>query len=866
MFCFFPSSLGEVRARSARILRQLLAVAFLLAALFPSFAHAQSLKSQLKPADFKAQALLVIHYHRPDGQYDKWNVWSWPVGAPGKSFELNGQTSFGRYAVVAFPTKPARAGFIVRKGNWEEKDMDMDRLVDINDDITEVWLKSGDEKVYSDPKSIDFSIKIAAAFLDTPDKITLVSTGQLSEEHQNGIFVSDADAPSNRLDIAAVHKWEQATSRGVLYTISLTNPVDPKDIADLQVTVPGLGTRPVFAREVLRGDAYEPLTAQLGYRFNKASAGEATAVTFQTWSPVAKSVELLFYANPTSTLPAQVIPLTRGERGLWSTTVPGDLHGQLYRYRFTSYGKRREVPDIHTFAATADSAFSVVVDLDRLTPPAWATTTVPTLPKPTDEVIYEIHVRDFTIADDTCPPAHRGTFLGLTHLNPAKEGKPSSGLSHLKDLGVTSVHLLPIHDYTAKLGEYNWGYWTALFNVPEGNYSANPKDPTQVILDLRTAITTLHKSGVRVILDVVYNHTSSSGEESPFDQTVPFYYFRTTPEGRLRNDAGVGNSIADERPMVRKYILDSLKFWTTQYKIDGFRFDLLGTHHPETVRAICDELLKIRPDITLYGEPWTGGGPIHFPKGEQKGLRMAVFNDHLRHAIRGDLDGTETGFATGPGGDFTALARGVAGAIDDFTSAPTETVNYASAHDNLTLWDKLVLANPQATDAQRRSMQKLALGIILTSQGIPFIHGGCDFARTKHGNPNSYNAPDEINKFDWDRKAEYLEVHRYVAGLIALRKAHPAFRLSTADEVRQNLHFTSVGAVVSFTLNGKSVGDPWGTIFVAYNGESAPTTILLPEGKWGLVVDNQTVGEKVLREIEKSVMMQPYSLMILISR
>ena len=842
-------------------------LALLLAHALPAVVHAETepsdardqtpprLADTLRPADFGAERVVVVHYRRLDGAYDRWNLWAWVEGQPGRSVAFDGETPFGRYAVVPLPEGATRLGVIVRKGEWEQKDGDRDRFIDLPaaPGVIEVWLVGGDETVYADPSRIDYTVRAVAAFLDAPDRITLATTGPLDEAKLKSIRA--VTVGGDDYAIATIERRTEAASTRLIYDIQLSRPVSPEHIARMQLTGAGFPKMVVFARDVLSDAQYSALDARLGYEYRPQST------TFRTWSPVADSVELLLYASEQAAEPQAALPLARVERGLWEATADGDLHGQLYRLRFNSYGKPREVPDIHTFAATADSGFSVVVDLDRLRPDGWGIVEPPKPANPTDEIIYEVHVRDFTIADESCPENLRGTYLGLIHENPATDGQVSSGVSHLQDLGVTAVHLLPIQDFTAAVGEYNWGYWTALFNVPEGNYSTHPRDPTRAIVELRQSIDGLHRRGIRVILDVVYNHTSSSFEHSPFDQTVPYYYFRTTPDGRLLNDAGVGNSVADERPMVRKYILDSLKFWVREYRVDGFRFDLLGTHRPETVRAICHELLAIRPDLTLYGEPWTGGGETHFPKGAQRGLRMAVFNDHLRGAIRGDLDGTATGFATGPGGDPAAVARGVAGAIDDFADEPIESVAYVSAHDNLTLWDKLVLANPEADDAQLRAMQKLATGIVLTSQGIAFLHGGCDFARTKGGNHNSYNAGDAVNRFDWRRKAEYRDVFDYVRGLIALRRANGAFRLADDAEVRARLKvLPQASPVLAFTLDGDA--DPWRQTLVAYNGEPGPQPVQLPPGQWAVVVDAERAGVQEIRRVSGRVLLRPYSMLV----
>ena len=803
-----------------------------------------------------AQAILVVHYRRPDGRYGDWNLWAWPSGGDGASFPFSGSDTFGRWAVVPFAKRPEGAGFIVRLGDWKAKDVDGDRGVSFaQSPVQEVWLLAGDPTVHTDPGAIDLAPRLKGAFLDASDRVTLAASQPLSAEQLRGVKVTvRGDAKSAPRVKSA--RPSTAAGAGALYDLQLSTPVQELDVGALQVEVPKLATAAVFARGALDEPRFTPLDARLA-----ADCGK-DGTRFSTWSPVAERVDLLLFEGA-ATAPTRTLPLQRGTQGIWSVQVPGDLHGTRYRYRFRSYGKDREVPDIHGVAATPDSAFSVVADLSRLDPPGWADATPPQLARPTDEVIYELHVRDFSIRDESCPAAERGTYLGLLHRHPAADAQPSTGLSHLQDLGVTAVHLLPIHDFTARPDEYNWGYWTALFNVPESNYATGTQDPLQPERDFKQAVAGLHRAGIRVVMDVVYNHTSSTGESSPFDQTVPFFWHRTAPDGTLLNDTGVGNVIADERPMVRKFIVDSLEHWLRDYRVDGFRFDLLGTHTPETVRAVCERLVPLRRDITLYGEPWTGGGPTRFGKGAQRGLRMAVFNDDLRNAVRGDLDGTGTGFATG-GGDREGVKRGVMGEIDAFAAEPTETVNYVSAHDNLTLWDKLLKAQPSADDAARRAMQKLAMGVVLTSQGIPLLHGGCDFARTKGGNRDSYNAGDAVNAFDWGRKAQYRDVHDYVRGLVALRRAHPAFRMADDAQVRAALRFFGEVKPVIFTLDGRAAGDAWGTILVAYNGEAESQSIPLPQpGDWNVVVDDRRAGVDTIGRANGVHVMPPRSMVVM---
>lgn len=782
------------------------------------------------------KSLLVLHYHRPDGIYEGWGVWGWADNQEGFATSFAKEDAFGKVAFVELDAGTAHANFIVRRGDWEQKDVGHDRSIRLGADrVAEVWLISGDPNVYTDPSQLDFSIKVRAAFLDRADRIRVSLNQAIDAEGLDprliGLTVGGVATRVSRVSPVG----QGGVSK--VFDLKLQRPLRPEQLREpIQLTLPGLGQQRVYARNVLAAQPMTALDAELG------AFHQSDSTTFRAWSPVASRVDLLLYSSVEASEPTRVIAMSPGKRGLWEARVAGDLHGLYYQYRFTSYGEERTVADIHCFAASPDSQRSMVVDLSRTDPEGFREHKPPRLKRATDEIIYEIHVRDYSVADPNVPAQHRGKYLGMTHISPGGEGKASTSLTHLKELGVTAVHLLPIQDFGNERHSYNWGYWTSLFNVPESDYSTSPGDPAQTIYELKQTIQTLHENGIRVILDVVYNHTSITGQPSPYEEAVPWYYFRTLDDGSLRNDAGTGNSIADERPMVRKYIVDSLKHWATEYKIDGFRFDLVGTHQPETVRAIVKELRAVRPDITLYGEPWTGGGPTYFGKGAQRGTGFAVFNDHFRNAIRGDLDGAGKGYATGGRHQVTEVRNGIAGAIDDFAEHPSESVNYVSAHDNRTFWDKLEHTLPDATDDQKRSMQKLAHGMVLTSQGLAFIHGGADFARTKGGNHNSYNAGDEVNLFDWERKTQYIEVHQFVSEMIRLRREHPAFRLHTREQVRSGVRFFDdlPDGVVGYALNGKKVKDPWSMILVYYNPGPGAAVVSLPKGRWKTAIDSSS--------------------------
>jgi pullulanase len=818
--------------------------------------------SQVQPLNPESRAdvsQLVVHYHRADNDYKAWNVWSWSDNAEGQATDFNQPTAFGQAAIITLPADADQAGFIIRQGNWQQKDIGHDRSVKLEGDrVTEIWLISGDPKIYTDPDQLDFSVKIRAAFLDGRDRIRMSLNHAVDAKQINkgDIELLIDNQPQPITSIKAVG------DRSSKYLdLKLENAVEISQLDDtMTLALPGGSAQPVYARDVLN-DTFVDATDESFGAFH-----ESHSTLFRTWSPTSSSVELVIYETADASQPMETLPLSRQARGVWEAQVAGDLHGVFYQYRFTYRGESTDVPDIHGYAASADSRRSMVVDLKKTDPEGFTDHATPRVDALTDEIIYEIHVRDFSIADHTVPAELQGKYLGMVQKNADGSAEVSTGLQHLIDLGITAVHLMPIQDFGNERHAYNWGYWTTLFNVPESDYSTSPNQPAQTIRELKQAIHELHRNDIRVILDVVYNHTSITSDPSPFDATVPYFYFRTTDDGEYRNDAGTGNSIADERPMVRKYIVDSLRYWTQQYKVDGFRFDLIGTHQPETVEAIVRELRAVRPDITLYGEPWTGGGPTYFGKGAQRGTTMAVFNDHLRNAIRGDLDGQATGYATGgPQGRVEDVKRGIAGAIDDFADSPIETINYVSAHDNRTFWDKLEYTHPNASDEIKQKMQLLAHAIVLTSQGGAFIHAGADFARTKGGNHNSYNAGDEVNKLDWDRKAEYHDMHRVIRNFIAMRKAHPVFRLQDAASVRKALKFMSPDQlgpssdhVVAFTLDGSDVNDPWRKTLVMYNPTDREQDINLPAGRWTVALSTAS-PEPIDTAVSRQFTLPPYS-------
>ncbi len=458
--------------------------------------------------------------------------------------------------------------------------------------------------------------------------------------------------------------------------------------------------------------------------------------------------------------------------------------------------------------------------------------------------------------------SNKGRYLAFTERGTKGPDDVVTGLDSLRQLGISHVQILPVEEFASvdenAPDQYNWGYDPRNYNVPEGAYATTPHG-TARITEFKQLVQSLHRANLGVIMDVVYNHTYAT-LDSDFNKIVPQYYYRTDYSGNYTNGSGVGNEIATERPMVQKFVRDSLKYWVQQYHVDGFRFDLMALLGVETMKNVSQDLRTLNPNILLYGEPWIGGstsllGSQLVTKGQQKRLGFGVFNDDMRNALVGSMfDAHNQGFPTGAFNAAGAIRTGVAGSIDTFAADPTETLNYATSHDNYTLWDKIALSNGGDTEYDRILMDLLAAAIVLTSQGIPFIQGGDEFLRTKGGNDNSYNAGDTVNQFVWALKTQYNDVFNYYAGLIHLRNNHPAFRMSSAEDVRQHLTFLdSPDNTIAFQLSEHANGDSWTNILVIYNPMKANAVVSLPEGSWTIVGTQGHVGEASLGQAAGTV-------------
>ncbi len=562
--------------------------------------------------------------------------------------------------------------------------------------------------------------------------------------------------------------------------------------------------------------------------------------------------------------------------------MQGDLRGMYYTYTAAGddprFNPHRELLDPYAECVTASDGRAIVV-LDE-TPVADR----PTFPI-SEAIIYEMHIRDFTIDADS-GIQRRGKYLGLTesgtHLTDRVD--IATGLDHLVELGVNIAQLMPISDFLSSESEdlYGWGYDVVHHNSPDGWYATERFDARRVS-EVKRMIDALHQRGIRVTLDVVFNHTFENiaeGRVYSFEGLVPGYYYRLKTDGSYWNGSGTGNEFRTEAPMARRYILDSLKRWVTDFKVDGFRFDLIGLIDRETVRQIVQELHAIDPQLLIYGEPWAGGTtPIEIShKGLQRSQGWAVFNDHFRDAIKGNVfNSRERGFVQS-GGHIGAVKVGVRGAIGDFADSPLETINYIECHDNHTLWDRLVIStidDARITDADRRAMDKLAAAVLFTSQGIPFIQCGQEFLRTKGGDHNTYDKPDPVNMIRWREKADHHDVYEYYQGLIALRQAHPLFRLETAEEVRRAVKFLDdqLGlsvphGCIAYLIEDATGRDEWARALVLLNANARAVELTIPEGKWQIFGDGKEMSTLPLRlnakiVIDRSVKVAPRSALIL---
>lgn len=598
---------------------------------------------------------------------------------------------------------------------------------------------------------------------------------------------------------------------------------------------------------------------------------------FALWSPGAKAVRLHLYADGQNGSPCKTVEMKKeAQTGVWRASFGEQLYGKFYTFQVKMNGEwLKESPGVWAKAVGVNGKRAAIIDFAKTNPDGWENDKYVVTPHQTDAVVYELHHRDFSVHNNS-GIANKGKFVAMLEQGTHSPNGEKTGIDHLKELGITHVHILPSYDYNTvdetRLidRQYNWGYDPLNYNAPEGSYSTNPVNPETRIREMKEMVLALHNAGIGVIMDVVYNHTALT-DDSYFSLTAPGYYYRHRADGTYSDASACGNETASDRQQMSDYIVNSVKYWMEEFHIDGFRFDLMAIHDTETMTRVAKELRAINPYAVIYGEGWTAGDsplPVERRALKENVAKMegvAVFSDDIRDAVKGHYSRAEDrGFASGKPGQEETVKIGIVASTAHpqvdyskgsnskfaYAAAPTQIMNYVSCHDDLCLTDKLRKSMPEASDSVRMRVARLAQTIVFTSQGTPFIFAGEEIFRDKKGVHNSYKSPDSINAIDWNLKKQNREQFDYYRNLIALRKSHPAFRMTTAEDIAKHIVFDKVTAdnLVSYTIEDNANGDSWKEIKVVFNGSDKAQIVKVPKGNWTIVamdgrIDKDGLGQ-----------------------
>ena len=855
------------------------------------------LVSPINTAETRPVTDVYIHYYRYQADYSPWDLWVWqnqPAAKEGAGYsfvqdDTSAEFNYGgvvsKIALTGNLSGSTRIGIIVRKPDWSSKDVEVDRFIDIPNTVEQgilhVYLVEGDARVgigKNDINGPDKNPKFRVAYFQDMSKVYFSATETLSADK---IQITADGQP------VTVKNYQANGTNGVVEidaTLDFSKKYEIfgtfKDnfVNKLSLTYDGVYDSKAFS------DSFGYAGDDLG------AIAKDNKTTFRLWAPISEKVVLNIYDTGTpsnyggSDTKSATYEMTKSEKGTFYFELPLNLHGKYYTYSVTNGSATHEVIDPYAKSSGVNGIRGLVVDFSKTNPAGFTYGERPSnITNQTDAIIYELHVRDLTIHESwNGTEINRGRYLGLVEPGTRYNGV-TTGFDHIKELGVTHVQLLPFFDFgvldESRINQpgynsFNWGYMPINFNVLEGSYSKDPFDGLSRIVEMKTAIKEFTNANIRINMDVVYNHTGLTAD-SNFNLIVPGYYFRKNPNGSFSNGSGTGNETASERYMMRKFMVDSLVFWTKEYNISGYRFDLMALHDLETMLEIEKALKAIDETIMIYGEPWMGGSsPL--PAEQQAGKRnidkigtIGAFNDDFRDAVKGSVfNREERGFIQG---DFdlqkiTRIKYGVVGGVDYqginasslssskfWHTSPTKIINYVTAHDNNTLHDKLYISL-QAEGALNLIPQLVRQGnaLVLTSQGIPFIHAGDEFMRSKPSasgkgfDHNSYESPDSVNQLRWDYKArtEEMVVFEYFKGLIELRKNHPSFRMADNQDIKDNLNFVyeDTAGVIAYEITNNASQDQYQKILVIHNANRTATRIKLPKnGGWVLVAN----GDKV---------------------
>lgn len=824
--------------------------------------------------DSSEQVVIKLHYNRPDGVYDDWSVWFWNLGQEGKDIAFadeNGEQ------VATFVVAPGvtSVGFIVKLPNWAAKDVNKDQFIDVAAYLSgtvHIYVESGVEG-YSTVLGDDVvsGTKVKSASFKEELGIQVILTSEISD-FSSAFTVVGPNGP-----VAIASTFITGTGR---YTIQTEEPLDLYSSYTLiyneeeyDIKMPNVYSTKAFE------DAYTYSGTDLGATWT------AEKTTFRVWAPTAANVKVNLYTSGTPGTDDLIdqLEMTADANGTWVIEKAGDLNGVYYTYLVEVNGKFVEACDPYARTTGVNGDRAMVIDLDSTDPDGWENDADPHAGNSiTDAVIYELHIRDLSI-DASSGIENKGKYLGVIETGTTNGKGIPTGLDHIKNLGVTHVHLLPMYDYATvdetrlDAPQFNWGYDPKNYNVPEGSYSTDPYNGAVRVAEMKQMVKGLHDNGISVVMDVVYNHVSSANSFC-FNQIVPLYFSRVNDSGVFSSGSGCGNDTASERSMVKKYIVDSVLYWVEEYHIDGFRFDLVGLIDTETINAAIEAVHAEHPNVIFYGEGWTmptevtkDGYTMTTQLNSLATPKFSFFDDSIRDALKGSVfNNNEKGYVSGIVGSAGKVKQGFLGA-SAWCKNPSQTINYASCHDNMSLFDRLTQSNPGASQSDLIRMNNLAAAIYMTAQGTPFFQAGEEMLRSKPlgdgtFDHNSYASPDSVNSLKWDNLNDpaYQDVYNYYKGLIAFRQAHPALHMTTAAEVSE--HIAPVNGlengVLAFHIAAGANGEA-SDLFVVFNPSNETAKVELPTGEWTVYINGEAAGTEALGTTQWTAEVAPISAMVL---
>lgn len=826
---------------------------------------------------------VVFHFTKEDNNYDNYYMWIWFDGdgtdVPMVAGDNEATMTLDSQSTPALSADVTAVNYIVKDGpGWDgvTKDVEDDRSIDVSaysGGTLNVYLQSQEADAEIDDSEAVTGVKVTSASTDDYQTIN-IKTGAVLDDDLKGYFQVIDDSTSKEVEQKSIEEDGDKPS----YVITLADEMNKLGSYTLKY---GNGlTFQIDMPDVYSTDEFESEYTYDGDDLGAVWSKDKTV--FKVWAPVATEVSVNLYKSGDEGADDLIesVPMTADANGTWTAEKSGDLNGVYYTYEAVVRGQKVETIDPYARTAGVNGKRGMIIDLSSTDPDGWDSDTNPNSGNNyEDDVIYELHVRDFSI-DDSSGMKNKGKYLAFTETGTVNSNGDSTGIDYLKELGVTHVHLLPVYDYgsvdESKLDEdqFNWGYDPVNYNLPEGSYSTDPSDGAVRVKEFKKMIQALHEAGISVVMDVVYGHVYNADTFS-INELTPGYYSRPNSNG-----SGCGNDTATERSMNRKFIVDSMKYWAEEYHIDGFRIDQVGLFDTDTVNEITTELHQIDPSMLLYGEGWemttntTKDVTLANQKAASETPGFAYFNDTIRDGIKGGVFDTDAGYVTRNYAKVNYLVKSMRGEVA-WAASPDQSINYASCHDNYTLFDRLAISNSSDSEEQRVAENKLAAAIIYTSQGVPFMQAGEEILRTKviadtgEFDGNSYNAPSSENSIKWDTLSddEYKGTYNYYKGLIAFRKAHPALRMTSDDEIDQHMSLVQDGSddgLVEYQISGSANGDSEENIILAYNPDLTDKEITLPKGRWNVYINGQSAGTEILGTLKGTASVSAQSALVLV--